>query len=355
MYLRELHNTVIKTYKEIDSHIVIPRPKKTPYNSINDSYMISSNFIPPSVEIEMNKNSHAYTHYNYTITFGKSKCNLSIVTKKNISKKEMRKIVVRIFLIPTMAKREEEFSLLLYFTDYNKTFGPTKNLGINEINSAVTIFPQDNNHNIIGIFRKEEMLKSIIHEMIHCMDIDDRHFNIDFSKIFNIPNEPDFKVFEAYTEMLAVVINTMLLSYETDNRSNWRLFKRGIASELKFTLFQIAKILVHYGFTNIAEFNQPYNCNKFQQTTSVFSYFFIKGALLFQLEYFMDLINKYGSCDKKNILKWDNENMHILNRLYVDFSQQPDFLKNIDDYMSYIRETKLDTKLKMTLRMTNHG
>ena len=79
MYLRELHNTVIKTYKEIDSHIVIPRPKKTPYNSINDSYMISSNFIPPSVEIEMNKNSHAYTHYNYTITFGKSKCNLSIV------------------------------------------------------------------------------------------------------------------------------------------------------------------------------------------------------------------------------------------------------------------------------------
>ena len=41
------------------------------------------------------------------------------------------------------------------------------------------------------------MLKLLVHELIHCLDIDNRTININFNELFNIPYESDYKLNEA--------------------------------------------------------------------------------------------------------------------------------------------------------------
>ena len=65
--------------------------------------------------------------------------------------------------------------------------------------------------------------------------------------------------------------------------------------ETQFNLFQCAKILLFYGFKNVDEFFQKYdNLNRFKQNTNVFSYFFIKSALLMNFTEVLNFLERYS-------------------------------------------------------------
>ena len=60
-----------------------------------------------------------------------------------------------------------------------------------------------------------------------------------------------------------------------------QVFLKNIDKEKKHTTKQVAKILKYYDFNSIDEFIRPYdNLDRYKQNTSIFSYYFVKGALL---------------------------------------------------------------------------
>ena len=196
----------------------------------------------------------------------------------------------------------------------------------------------------VMIWRKEEICKVLIHELIHFYEID---FNI-FDKGYTEINEFLLKKYniefincpnEAWTECFAVLIHCYFISFYTKNTPN-----KILTYEMIFTLFQISKILSFYGITSYNEIG----IKKIAQTTSVFSYFIVKGALLFNLKYLIEKIDD----DIKNILiknKVDMFSSIVKQSLNESYFERVDEMLNIFKNIKHIRNTDFIMK---TMRMT---
>jgi hypothetical protein len=158
------------------------------------------------------------------------------------------------------------------------------------INTAVT-----NNHDII-IYRKQELLKSIFHELIHFYNLDFKTIPINVSNSFTkflkdnhyIDENNEYIFFESVTEVLTNLLNNIFHS------KNINEFKQNYLLETTFSTFQTFKILKICGFNSWNEFtkknkykNQP---KKFKQDSCVFSYYILKLYILLNLDYYFQHI-----------------------------------------------------------------
>ena len=275
-----------------------------------------------------------YIH-SYTINYMNVQIKLNIYSKtKTISKKILNEIIDRIVILclyksPTV---KLNINIDIFMTPFKKKITKdTRILTSREVNSGFT------SHNYkICIYRKEELNKVLVHELIHYLELDlDEVEFVDFYKYFNITSSTDVKLNEAYTEILALVFNSIIISKTLTE------CKKILNSELKFSLYQVGKILNLYQFDNALEFFQRNNNSKFNQTTSVFSYFIVKTILLFNLNSFLELyykqkINKYNF--KKLVLSFiDN-----------------DLIELIDKFIKHINMYRQDKGLFNNLRMTRY-
>ena len=306
---------------------------KIPLNLLNPSIdnILINRFVELNI-IDYILNKLDYIH-SYIINYINIKVNLKIYSKtKTISKKILNEIIDRILILCLYKSSTLKLNINIdiFMTPFKKKISKdTKILTSCEVNSGFT------SHNYkICIYRKEELNKVLVHELIHYLELD---LNVvefpDFYKFFNIPPSTDIKLNESYTEILALVFNSIIMSKTLTE------CKKILNSELKFSLYQVGKILNIYQFDNALEFFQSNNNNKFNQTTSVFSYFIVKTILLFNLNTFLELyytqkINKYNF--KKIVLSFiDNDLINI-----------------IDIFVKYINVYKQDKKLFSNLRMT---
>ena len=127
------------------------------------------------------------------------------------------------------------------------------------INSGATV------HNLLEetvelfIWRKEEIEKVLLHEMIHTLKLDfmgyPEELKLDIIQKFNIPVSIELRLGEAYVETWAVLLNTIYVSF-TKNKMNIKKqckidsgdFFELFAMEIFFTLYQSSKILHHFGY-----------------------------------------------------------------------------------------------------------
>lgn len=189
----------------------------------------------------------------------------------------------------------ETIYFFLYLLDSPKEI-PYKNtnvgLGRNDVNSAFTYAcsQQKSSRNMICVYRKEEIFKVLIHEIIHLIGFDLSYISAtpiltnigehseDFyiSKTFNIPIS-SFKFEESYTEFLATLIQCMFIS------PTWRQFVAAVELEVQFACLQVDKILcfnnLNYEF--LVSPNQLAKVNYYHEGTAVFSYYVLKTILLF--------------------------------------------------------------------------
>lgn len=152
--------------------------------------------------------------------------------------------------------------------------------------------------NWVQIFRSEEVLKVLIHELAHylVLDLQDYSNKIDSycSHIFLHKDSNKILVNEAYTEFLAIYLHTM---YCTACKGEGRVFDENIFWDLylqeeKFTIYQINKIFANYSIPGIEFFAKP---NHFVQYTNVISYFIIKYLFFINTKYFLIL---YGDINQ---------------------------------------------------------
>jgi hypothetical protein len=150
-----------------------------------------------SIDIQYDIENNDYNVNQYKLNYNDMTINLKIVTQKKIPVAKLNKIAVRCFLFYDLLKINKNVTINLYLTKAKKMMPKYKILGSNEINSGVTIHYLDT---IINLFRDEEVMKVLVHELIHCYNIDNRDIRIDFNQYFNIPYASNYYVSEAYTE-----------------------------------------------------------------------------------------------------------------------------------------------------------
>lgn len=142
--------------------------------------------------------------------------------------------------------------------------------------------------NWIQIFRSEEVLKVLIHELAHYLVLDIQIYSskVDSycSHIKMHTNSKEILVNEAYAELLAIYLHTIYVCWyrSSNNQFDENLFWDLYLQEEKFTIYQINKIFANYSIESIEYFSKP---NKFVQHTNVVSYFIIKYLFFINTKY----------------------------------------------------------------------
>jgi len=253
-------------------------------------------FIPLDVQYSFEQNQIHYFEFLSEIEHSEQKytCVLKIYTNsENLKITFLNDIFARIFslcMLYNSSCKHTEF--IIYFSN------STKNIIINQhidkcwtplnINTGCTF---RDSCRPITIWRKQEAMKTFIHEMIHCFHWDIQtnvsFVNAEISQMFRFLNSSNVKLYEAYTETWATLLNVYICSHISQIN-----VLELLNIELKFLMFQVAKIFKISGFSTFTEFKNKMSNTSFCQTTDVFSYFVIKSTLLWDMNWFVQHIRQ---------------------------------------------------------------
>ena len=223
------------------------------------------------------------------------------------------KIIKRLSIINKIYNLDKIFNIHISLSNYPR-FLPNKKEIFNSkhVNGGFTI-PHGND---IYIFRKDEYSKVIIHEFIHHINIiNDSIFNLNqyhinlLKKKFNISNQTILLPAEGVVEFWTTIYNTIFISIEYNFS-----FKLLIKKEIDFSIYQIFKIINNYKYPI------------WQETTNVFSYFFIKTILLVNYNKFLELNLPYNHTEFINYI-FDNYDL-------IKYKKYFDKIKNNFNYKS---------------------
>lgn len=218
----------------------------------------------------------------------------------------------------------KELDIYVYFTKLMK-FLPDEHMemiGKINVNTGYTMACIEKSN--IVIYRKEEWYKVFIHETMHNLGLDFSSMNNKNTRdyILNIfPINSDVKLYEAYTDAWAKILNVLVCSYLTSDKTFKDYYENAnnyLNIERTHCFFQAIKILNHMGL----EYNDLYNVSEktklFKQETSIFSYYICNAMIL----------NNY-----EGFLKWckDNNNTSSILQFIQTKEKQEEFCKFIKD------------------------
>ena len=177
----------------------------------------------------------------------------------------------------------------------------------------------------ITLWRKEEIVKVSIHELIHGLNYDYKQDTSEiiqhYQKKYGITS-PKMNTFEAYTEIWAELLHCYLLSKLSDKHS-YDLFSANVGIEKEFSQLQASKVL------SLLEKNKDVN-----KQTNVTSYYLIKTELWLHIHNFLQYCMRFN---KDRIKLTDKERFM-------------DYLKGLPKVFK--KNMKVHGYLKQTTRMT---
>jgi len=307
-------------------------------------------------------------------TYKTNNIKLYIVSKEDeqLEKDVIRRIVSKLFMLIDLFTNAQKttYNLYVWLSDLKK-YKPNskKTFRSQHINSGATV------HNLLEetvelfIWRKEEIEKVLLHEMIHTLKLDFMGYPDELKQAiiqtFNIPSSIDLRLGEAYVETWAILLNTMYISFtsktQCESKSNgfFKFFKL-FTMEICFTLYKSSKILSHFGYGCITGCEVPLIKSKnpndathelFEQETSVFSYYLIKGSVLMNLDGFINF------CCKNNELLLQfvesPENYQELHRVFIESAKKNILLNKMTNLNINLDENEQENELlDNTMRMT---
>lgn len=250
--------------------------------------------------------------YNIILTDGKSIISLYCLNKYEVDYESITCVTRILIFVRGMSKSKKSCNVIIILSPFKKLLNASEILGPDNCNSGVT-----SDEEYILIWRKEEMFKVLIHELIHFYKLD--FSDIIFKKSYEnkiksydnsisskhcVKNVNDQIIFnEAYCETLATLINCII--YSIHNNSN---LKKTINIEIQHSIKQTAKILNHFNFKSADDFFDNDSCSvKLMESTNVFAYYIIKSQLLYNYKKFKKITN-----EKKNISTYKNKLLPLI-------------------------------------------
>lgn len=239
-------------------------------------------------------------------TFTSPNTTIILYTTPKMSKKfidlTLNKLNNTVHTIKSLVKNPNPTSITVYLIPAKKTL-PTKHskhpdtLGPNEINSGSTfVIPQPNRNGNVTIWRKEELMRVTIHELLHSLKSDFHLFTTSYlnqkaHETYSIPNDNNININEAYNELNACLF-TAALSAPTPQQ-----FFTNIEYERLHSIKLAARVMQYQNTLNKLPPNtspdwlfDPQSSAKFHQNTNVFSYYIAKTALLYNLNEYISFI-----------------------------------------------------------------
>lgn len=298
----------------------------------------NNNFISP--EINKRIMAGSFFHDKYKFTANKSPIELNIYNPKR-SVKLNKRIIDRIFVLcgfidssrPSAIDRP--ISIDIYVIDVPKKV-KSKVLGPDDANSGSTMMGSSSRH--VMVWRKEELLKVLIHELMHALDLDtfkNPTINKRVTDNFNI--NCAVHITESYTELMACVLN-MLINMK-DIGIPIELYSQLIQYELDHSCKKTHQILNHYGITDFRELYRGINNNKYNEDTNIFMYYIVKSIMLYRHDRFIELaIPKILGSSHSNF-----ENLYL--NLIFDILDNTDYITHIN---KLLKQRQNYTDFRMT-------
>ena len=323
------------------------------FNNSNNLSDIYGSFI--SFDVLSQIETH-FGNINYIQYSNNTNISLKIGLKDmSIRQDFVNEIIFRILLIHSLGKNTcTEFDISMWLTDLKKQIHQQKLLGPREMNTASTTISNCNN---VTIWRKEECLKVLVHELFHCLNYD-FHENTTIieeylKKVLLIPLDTEIRIYEAYVETWACILNCYLCAYRIDKNfeKNAYMF---LEYETEFACFQVAKILKFFNFNNFNEFYNQTGFEKrydnFIQTSSAISYYIIKSSFLFSCNKFL------AFCDSNNtnFFKFTEspQSLNLFLELIKKSISNTKYIKKINYYFDILSNPLPNKFISKTLRMT---
>ena len=239
-------------------------------------------------------------NYSYRVNFPKCSIDLNIHCKDENIDELLYHILEILKFMMSIDDNKKSFSLHIYLTDYKKslsrgTYTPEG------VNSGST----DRNNTII-IWRKEDILKVLIHEIIHLLGFDNVEDNDDiidhYNEKYNLGNKK-LNIYEAYTEIWALLIHSYYLALVTQKTLTTKI-------SVKELFLDYVLIEKHWcnelGGKLLDFFKEGEDVDERTNTTS---YYIIKTEILNDLKGFLDL------CKNPKLSMKMNDNKRFLNYL----------------------------------------
>jgi hypothetical protein len=216
-----------------------------------------------------------------------------------------------------------------------------KYLGPENINGAFTSINEKKNYRDIFIWRKEDLLLLIIHELFHYLLLDAKFLNDEkYEKLFNNKIKSYLLLNESITEIMSNFF--YIIYFSVRKGKNFDEFRDIYKKELEFNWYQTSKILKFFNINSL-EIDQ---LDKIKSNTAMFSYFILKSILttefceiLFSFPYINKIFNK-DTTKECNIYKCES----IVNYIDKKVKSLPD--KDINDLIKNTNIT--DDSLKRT-------
>ena len=244
----ELYDNFYKIVNNITiNNIKIEHYNNSEINNLKSNQFTSQNILNNIIDT---------LKYNYLITFENN--TIIYYSSKIIKNNKIPKIIIHMFIIIKALKilfnRNNNHQKVVYFETNKKKLFPLNNsiLSPNEVNSGLTNLDFHKNGNII-LFRKEELLKVLIHELIHSNLIDEKiifsnkikSFSSEFCVKYNI------LLNEAFTETFALILNIFYINIIGSNdKLNLNIM---FDNELKYSDYICSKIMHYYNIKNIQD------------------------------------------------------------------------------------------------------
>ena len=277
-----------------------PSPKITVQNIKSTQNNIKSlMYMSPQIRNQLTKLTKQYTLIAPNTTIILYTANK---TSKITIDSTLKKLLHTIHTVKSLVKNTNPTLITIYLTSSKKMF-PTAItntkaiLGPNEINSGSTfVIPQPNKNGNVTIWRKEELMRVTIHELLHSLKADYHLFTTPYlnqkaHKKYNLPNDTNININEAYNELNACLF-TAALSAPTVQK-----FFTNIEYERLHSIKLAARVMQYQNTLNKLPaqtspdwlFN-PQTTPIFHQNTNVFSYYIAKTALLYNLNSYISFI-----------------------------------------------------------------
>ena len=303
-------------------------------NKNKENVTVSSPFISDDISESLKKlKKHKYVYFSTN----DSHIHLNIYYYKDEKLRVfLNKIIEAICFLFNLSEHNVKECTINYYLVDNKKELQNKNYLIEhltqkEVNSGSC------SPGVINIWRKEEVLKVTIHEIIHLLDYDLKNIDtivIEYYKKKYSVSSSNMNIYEAYTEIWANLINIYLIIKNQEQAKT--LFAKYIEYEKFFVNYQACKIFYITGLTK-----QNIDIDR---ETNILPYYIIRNELFSNLKKFLNY------CKKNNInyIKLqDNLNNYFLSTKNCESNDR--LFKTKKDKDSFLYKTTRMSSIELEL------
>lgn len=311
-----LHGGILKFMEVINSDFFVPYTifDNDPYNNL---IMYQTNNYLKTILVATSDTKSVLSHDEMILL-----CNLSTTLINSLGE----------FL--NISTKDLKIDLILYMSSSKKLCPVNKGqeMSYEHVNSGSTTYYYDTTYAdpIVKLYRTEELVKVLFHELIHACK---------FDQLFDKYPKHAFKVTrkqllftESITECFARIINIIIYSHIYNEK-----MMKMLDYEIQFGLIQTAKIFDSYGFKSVNDFLNEDSTKTIKQETSAFEYYILTTILLIKIEEFLTIVKTKGTI--ANIVT-------LIETTFMDITYQ----NKIDYLIKNIK--KIDNVIIKTCKMT---